>query len=157
MAVYKALLKLQFSYTLPFCWQCFSPFPTTKASPLFKIRSKGRRSSHLPQLPWSQLVHHCVCVCAMSLQSCPAVCDPVDCSPPGSSVHGVLQARVLEWVFTSSSRGSSRPRDGTRVSHVSCIGRRILIHCATREVQVHHCSMSNHTFLTTHAQLCTGD
>ena len=43
-------------------------------------------------------------------------CDPVDCSPPGSSVHGILQARTLEWVAISSSRGSSRPRDGTRMS-----------------------------------------
>ena len=48
--------------------------------------------------------------------------DPVDCSPPGSSVRGILQARTLEWVAISSSRGSSRPRDGTRVSHFA--GRR---------------------------------
>ena len=44
-------------------------------------------------------------------QSCPTLCDPMDCSPPGSSVHGILQARILEWVATSFSRGSSRPRD----------------------------------------------
>ena len=44
-------------------------------------------------------------------QSCPALCDPVDCSPPGSSVHGILQARILEWVALPSSRGSSQPRD----------------------------------------------
>ena len=56
-------------------------------------------------------------------QSCPTLCDPVDCSPPGSSIHGILQARILEWVAISFSRGSSRPRDGT---HVSCIGRWIL-------------------------------
>ena len=49
-------------------------------------------------------------------QSCPTLCDPVDCSPPGSSVHGILQARILEWIAISSSRGSSPPRDGTRVS-----------------------------------------
>ena len=40
-------------------------------------------------------------------------CDPLDCSPPGSSVHGILQARILEWVAMPSSRGSSQPRDGT--------------------------------------------
>ena len=51
------------------------------------------------------------------------LCDPVDCSPPGSSVHGILQARILEWVAISSSRGSSRPRDGTYVSCISCISR----------------------------------
>ena len=47
------------------------------------------------------------------LQSCPTLCDPVDCSPPGSSVHGMLQARILEWVAMPSSRGSSRPRGRT--------------------------------------------
>ena len=50
---------------------------------------------------WTQ---HLGAVRAKSLQSCPALCDPVDCSPPGSSVHGVLQARVLEWVSMPSSR-----------------------------------------------------
>ena len=44
-------------------------------------------------------------------QLCPTVCDPVDYSPPGSSVHGTLQARILEWVAIAFSRGSSRPRD----------------------------------------------
>ena len=44
-------------------------------------------------------------------QSCPTLCNAVDCSPPGSSVHGILQARVLEWAAISSSRGSSQPRD----------------------------------------------
>jgi len=47
----------------------------------------------------------------MSIQSCPTLCDPTDCSPPGSSVHGILQARILEWVAISFSRASSRPRD----------------------------------------------
>ena len=44
-------------------------------------------------------------------QSCPTLCNPMDYSPPGSSVHGVLQARILEWVAMPSSRGSSQPRD----------------------------------------------
>ena len=50
---------------------------------------------------------------AKSLQSCLTLCDPMDCGPPGSSVYGILQARILEWVAMSSSRGSSRPRDRT--------------------------------------------
>ena len=62
--------------------------------------------------------------------SCPTLCDPMDYSLPGSSIHGIFQARILEWVATSSSRGSSRPRDQTCVS---CIGRQILYHCATWE------------------------
>ena len=48
---------------------------------------------------------------------------PMDCNPPGSSVHGILQARILEWVAISSSRGSSWPRDQTQLSYISCIGR----------------------------------
>ena len=56
---------------------------------------------------------------AKSLQSCPALCNPMDCSPPGSSVHGILQARILEWVTMPSSRGSSQFSDQTRVSYVS--------------------------------------
>ena len=55
-------------------------------------------------------------------QSCLTLCDPMDCSLPGSSVHGILQARILEWVAISFSRGSSRPRDQTQVSRTG--GRR---------------------------------
>ena len=55
-------------------------------------------------------------VCAQSFQLCPTLCDPVYCSPQGSSVHGILLARILEWVAISSSRGSSQPRDRTWVS-----------------------------------------
>ena len=56
-------------------------------------------------------------------QACLRPCHPVDCSPPGSSVRGILQARILEWVAMPSFRGSSHPRDRTRVSYVSCTGR----------------------------------
>ena len=49
----------------------------------------------------------CVCVHAKSLQLCPTLCSPMDCSPPGSSIHGVLQAIILEWIAMPSSRGSS--------------------------------------------------
>ena len=54
-------------------------------------------------------------------QSCLTLRDPMDCSPPGSSVHGVFQARVLEWSAISTSRGSSPPNDRTCISSVSCI------------------------------------
>ena len=67
-------------------------------------------------------------MCPKSLQSCPTFCDPVDCSPPGSSVHGILQAKIQEWVAMPSSRASSWPRDWTRVSYVSCTGRQVLYH-----------------------------
>ena len=52
-----------------------------------------------------------VCVCAKSLHSCPTLCDSMDCSPPCSFVHGILQERILEWVAMPSSRESSQPRD----------------------------------------------
>ena len=58
---------------------------------------------------------------------CPALCEPTARSPPGSSVHRISQAGILEWVAISFSRGSSRPRDPAH-SHVSCIGRRVLYH-----------------------------
>ena len=64
------------------------------------------------------------CICAKSLQSCPILCNPKDYSPPGSSVHGTLQAIILEWVAISFSKGSSRPRDQTYVSCGSCIAGR---------------------------------
>ena len=63
-----------------------------------------------------------------SLHSCLTLCNPIDCSPAGSFVHGILQARILEWVAMPSSRGSSWPRDRTWVSYISCIGRWVLYH-----------------------------
>ena len=64
-------------------------------------------------------------------QLCPTLCDPLDCSPPGSSIHGIFQARELEWVAIAFSRGSSQPRDWTQVSLI--VGRPFTI-WATREV-----------------------
>ena len=61
-------------------------------------------------------------------QSRPTLFDPMDCSPPGSSVHGILQAIILEWITTSLSRGSSQPRNRTCISYVSCIGKQVLHH-----------------------------
>ena len=69
-----------------------------------------------------------VCMCGNLLQLCLTLWDPVDCWPPDSSVHGILQARILEWVYKLSSRGSSWLRYWTPVSCVSCIGRRVLYH-----------------------------
>ena len=66
--------------------------------------------------------------CCMLTRLVMSVCDPVDCSPLGSSVHGILQARLLEWVAMPSFRGSSKPRDRTQVSHVPCISRQVLYH-----------------------------
>ena len=70
---------------------------------------------------------------AKSLQSCLTLCDPIDGSPPGSSIHGIFQARVLEWVTMPSSRGSSQPRDQTQVS---CIASGFLTLRAMREALI---------------------
>ena len=79
-----------------------------------------------------------LCVCATSFQSCPSLCNPVDYSALGSSVHGILQARILEWVAISS-KGSSQPRDQICVSYVSCSGRQgLYTPSAICETQIHH-------------------
>ena len=69
---------------------------------------------------WATREAHAAAAAAKSLQSCPTLCDPTDSSSPGSSVHGILQARILEWVDMPSSRGSSWPRDQTHICS-SCI------------------------------------
>ena len=70
---------------------------------------------------------------SMHTQSYPTLCEPMDHSSPGSSVHGIFQARILEWVAISYFRGSFQSRDQTYVSYISCIGRRIFYHRATSE------------------------
>ena len=70
---------------------------------------------------------HGLCLVA---QLCLTLCEPMDCSLPGSSVHDILQAKILEWAAMPSSRGSSQPRDQT---HVSCIPGRFFTNWATRE------------------------
>ena len=83
-------------------------------------------SPPLLTLAWSYPKHPSMC--AQTLQSCPTLCDPVDCSSPGSSVHGIFQARILEKVAMPSSRGSYRLRDQTLIFCVSCIGRQAIYH-----------------------------
>ena len=76
-----------------------------------------------------------VAVCVLSRVR--LFCTIMECSSPGSSVHGILQARTLEWAATSSSRGSFQPRDWTCVPCISCIGRRIRYHCVTWKPRLH--------------------
>ena len=91
--------------------------------------SKWMCSAHLEAHPGNPTLWgfcgcfiHYVCACACT-QSCPTLCNPLDYSPSGSSVNAILQARILKQVAISFSRGSSRPRDQTCVTCVSCIGR----------------------------------
>ena len=67
-------------------------------------------------------------------QSCLTLCNPMDCNLPGSFVHGIFQARILEWVAISFSRESSRAKDRTQVSHIAC---RLFTTGATRESLKH--------------------
>ena len=91
-----------------------------------------------PPLGHKSILYICVSIPSLQVkwsevaQSCPTLCDPVDCSPPGSSIHGILQARILEWVAISFSRGSSWPRDQTQVS---CIAGKRFNLWATREAK----------------------
>ena len=82
-----------------------------------------------------------MCVCA---QSCPTLCNSIDCGLSGSSVHGIFQIKILERVAISYSRGSSWPRDQTPISCVSCTARWVLYQCATWEAYLltigMHCS-----------------
>ena len=71
------------------------------------------------------------CVCFLVTQLYLTLCDPMDCSPPGSSIHGIFQVKVLEWIAIGFSRGSSQPRDGTWVSRI--VGRRFTV-WANREL-----------------------
>ena len=69
-----------------------------------------------------------VCVTAKLFQSGPTFCDPMDCSLPVSPVHGILQARILEWAAMPSSRGFFWPRYQACIFYISCIDRRVLYH-----------------------------
>ena len=79
--------------------------------------SGSRRDTHYEARYWDL---KCVC---------PTLCNPIDCSPPSSSVHGIFQAKILDWVATSYPRGSYRSWNW----RISCIGRLILYHWTTRE------------------------
>ena len=81
-----------------------------------------------------------------SLQSCPTLCDPIDYSPPGSSVHGILLARILEWIAISSSRGSFQPRDQSHMSRGSYFAGRFF----TTELLEKPICMHVHTYVYTH-------
>ena len=108
----------------------------SKEKKVFPHSAEGASSSllsllRLPQpgfLSLSVFFSLCAVCYAKSLQSCPTLCNPMTHSLPGSSVHGILQARILKNTAISYSRGSSQPRDWTHISCISCIGRRIIYH-----------------------------
>ena len=94
---------------------------------------------------WTQAFRPCMS--AESLQSCPTLCNTMDCNPPVPSVHGILQARILESIAISFSRGPSQPRDQTCISCVFCLESRFFTHWAT---VVFYFSESHWNSLTAH-------
>ena len=94
-------------------------------------------TSQIPLLKTGKMTHQncCTAHCCSVTKSCPTPCEPMDYSPPGSSVHRISQAIILEWVAISFSRESSPPRNRT---HISCTGRWILYCRATREAPLHN-------------------
>ena len=105
---------------------CPPPQPSTPSCCSCKARHGSRPSPTSPfsdRCPARRTVHQFQCDLRTQSLSHVWLCHPMDCSPPGSSVHGILQARTLEWVAMFSYRGSSQPRDWTYVSRVSCVDR----------------------------------
>ena len=95
---------------------------------------KGRRGILLLHGPAWHLQAHATFICwrcYLVVESCLTLCDPMDCSPPGSSVHDISHARILEWVAISSTRRSSQPRDWTCISCLA--GRFFFYHWATKK------------------------
>ena len=89
-----------------------------------KMAFEGATTNWTDTIFWS-FYSSCAGLCyAKSLQLCLTLCDPIDCSLPGSSLHGILQTRILQWVAGPFSRGSSWPRYQTRISYGSCIAGR---------------------------------
>ena len=86
---------------------------------------------------WSCFIQHIMCKHAKSLQLCLSLCNPMDWSLLGSSVHGILQARILEWVAMPSSRGPSSSRDPHHLSYVSCICRPFSLRPPGKPIPVH--------------------
>ena len=97
-------------------------YNTGQSSPILLVLFCGPFRSSFPSFRW-------FCACCSVPQSCPTLSDPTNCSPPGSSVHGIIPLTTLNWFSISSSRGSSRSRERSCVSYISCLGRRILYHC----------------------------
>ena len=105
--------------------------PFARGPYLWKQNGKGNLQwGHSRHSQFYHISRPCMHAACLVTQLCLTLCDPQDSSPPGSSVHGISQARILEWVAISFSRGSSLPRDQTSVS---CISRQILYHCTIGE------------------------
>ena len=127
----------------PLCsqeWPCGPGWPMNMCIPLVKVNgskmgmwcAQGCDEWNRKHVTYLRIFKFLCAVLCLVAQSCLTLCDPMSCSPPDSSVHGILQTRILEWVAMPSSRGSSQPRDRTQVS---CIAGGLPTVWATREAQ----------------------
>ena len=152
----QGLCYRQLSYLLLFCLTAripsstrwgHEPFHSALGCPrlpfMTALLPEDRNNSHgikyrplliqpLPISWWCCDFHCFLSISSVSAQWCPILCNPLDRCPPGSSVHGILQARILEWIAMPSSRGFSQPRDRTQVY---CIAGGFFTIRATREAQ----------------------
>ena len=106
-------------------WISLNPRDSQESSPTLQFKSINSSTLGFLYSPTVTSIHDYWKNHSEVVQSCPTLCNPMDCSLPRSSVHGILQAIVLEWVAISFSRWSSWPRDRTQVSHI--IDRRFTI------------------------------
>ena len=112
-------------------------FSLSMESPQSNMSKRGCISMHAPKGKWSMKTGSSLsydldmCMCALCAESCLTLCNPMDCSPPGSFVHGIFQAKILERVAVSFSRGSSPSMDRTLVSCISRIDKQILYQLIT--------------------------
>ena len=119
---YRQILKFLLTELINF--QMTTMHPVTQISVHYSYRPTGVKLLR----HWFTASFPRFCACCAGAQASLTLCDPMDCSLPGSSVHEIFQTRILQWVAISSSRGSSPSRDWTYFSCVSWIGRRILYH-----------------------------
>ena len=114
---------------------------------IFKVSKNKSYFQHLIFLQPSSILLELqsVCVSHSVTQSCPTLRDPMDCSLPGSSVHGILQARTLEWVAISFSRGSFQSRDP---SWVSCIAGSLFYHLSHQKSNLNEEKLKKETLVT---------
>ena len=143
-------------------WSCTLP-PLSLTWPLKMPADPVQRVHGFRAWATCSFIGMCMLACLVA-KSCPNLCELMDCCPPGSSVHGILQARILECVAISSSTGSSWLRDRTLVSCVFCIDRQILYHWALRGAPLALAPLQNRLYFPSHkpwacswAPLCTGN
>ena len=143
--------SLHFNFFSLYTW-CYITLKTWNSKKYYKfqiILYKGKKKIHLSYQVWLfnnfilSLLLMKVKVKVLVSQSCPTLCDPMNCSLPGFPVHGILLARALEWVAVTFSRGSSWPRDQF---WVSCIAGRFFTIKAIREVKIHCIFLSKYAY-----------